>query len=284
VQTIETVAELRQLVEVWRKAGENIALVPTMGNLHAGHISLVNLAAEHAAHVIVSVFVNPTQFAPHEDFAEYPRTPENDAQSVSRAGADVLFIPSLEEMYPGGTGLTTQVSVPELSDILCGASRPDHFAGVTSVVCRLLNMTSPNLAVFGQKDYQQLVILRKMVTDLHLPVRILAAATARAENGLALSSRNNFLSDAEKEQAASIFAALGSAGEALEAGGGNLAAIEKAGARDLQDAGLEPEYFAIRRACDLALPTASDEKLVVLAAARLGSARLIDNVQVTRKV
>jgi len=167
VHTIETVAELRQLVETWREAGDSIALVPTMGNLHAGHMSLVELAAEHAEHVIVSVFVNPTQFGPNEDFAAYPRTPEKDARRSSRAGVDVLFRPAVDEMYPGGTEFATQVLVPELSDILCGDSRPGHFAGVTSVVSRLFNVTSPDVAVFGQKDYQQLVILRKMTSDLH---------------------------------------------------------------------------------------------------------------------
>jgi pantoate--beta-alanine ligase len=284
VKTIATVAELSELVDAWRQAGERVALVPTMGNLHAGHMSLVELAAKNAERVIVSVFVNPTQFGPNEDYSEYPRTPETDADQLSRAGVDVLFMPTVEEMYPGGLEGSTEVRVVEISDILCGASRPGHFAGVTSVVCRLFNMTTPDVAVFGQKDYQQLVILRKMVSDLHLPVKVLAGATERAENGLALSSRNNFLSDADKEQAAIIFSSLSAAGDKLQAGGSDLSAVENAGRQALQAAGLEPEYFTVRRADDLALPDAHDAELVVLSAARLQGVRLIDNMRVTRKL
>jgi len=284
VHSIETVAELRQLVETWREAGDSIALVPTMGNLHAGHMSLVELAAAHAEHVIVSVFVNPTQFGPNEDFADYPRTPEKDVRRLSRAGVDVLFRPAVDEMYPGGTESATQVWVPELSEILCGNSRPGHFAGVASVVCRLFSLTSPDVAVFGQKDYQQLVVLRKMTSDLHLPIQILAGPTERADSGLALSSRNNFLSDTDKETGATIYAALTSVCEALKAGGGDIAALENEAIQVLRAAGLEPEYFAVRRAIDLAAPAAGDANLAVLAAARIGGVRLIDNMLVTRKV
>ncbi|MEE4184665.1 MAG: pantoate--beta-alanine ligase [Gammaproteobacteria bacterium] len=277
---ISTVGELRELVEGWREAGDSVALVPTMGNLHKGHISLVELAAQHAEHVIVSVFVNPTQFGPQEDFAEYPRTPEMDARRLARAQVDVLFAPDVEAMYPGGVESACQVIVPGLSDELCGADRAGHFVGVTSVVARLFNICAPTAAVFGQKDYQQLVILRRMVRDLHMPVQIIAGPIVRAENGLALSSRNGFLSAAEQDQAAAIYAALRATRVALEAGQTDYGALESAAAAQIAAAGLHPDYVAIRRAGDLRPPRGDSKRLAVLAAARCGKVRLIDNVLV----
>lgn len=278
MKRITTVAELRATLAPWREAGDTLALVPTMGNLHNGHLGLVKLAAEHAEHVIATIFVNPTQFGPNEDYADYPRTPEMDARRLRRAKVDILFEPSVDEMYPGGPEQATQVIVPGLSEQLCGDSRPGHFAGVTSVVCRLFNLCTPTVAVFGQKDYQQLVILRRMVRDLHMPVNLLTAAIVRDSRGLALSSRNAYLDEAQQETAAAIYAALEQARTTLDRGQRDYAAIETNGMRALAAAGLEPEYFAIRQADDLSLPATHELRLVVLAAARLAGVRLIDNV------
>ncbi len=273
---------MRELVAAWHEAGDTVALVPTMGNLHAGHMSLVSLAAEHAEHVVVSVFVNPTQFGPNEDFADYPRTLDMDQRRLARAGVDAVFAPPVEEMYPAGPDTATQVLVPELSHMLEGEWRPGHFAGVASVVCRLFNICTPDVAAFGQKDYQQLVVLRRMVADLHLPVTILAGSTERADNGLALSSRNNYLSEEQKEQAGALHAALTDAGDAIKNGNDDFAALEEAGFAQLQSAGLEPEYFTVRRAFDLQPAGNADKSLVILLAARLDTVRLIDNILVTR--
>jgi pantoate--beta-alanine ligase len=281
VQRIQTTTDLRDATAVWREAGDRIALVPTMGNLHRGHMSLVELAAQHAEHVIVSVFVNPTQFGPGEDFGEYPRTLEIDARRLSRAGVDVLFVPEVEDMYPVGLDAATRIHVPKLSEQLCGEFRPGHFEGVTSVVCRLLNICSPSVAVFGQKDYQQYVILQRMVEDLHLPVRLLAGATEREANGLAKSSRNTFLDEAEQARAGIIFSALTQAATTLAADASDPAAIERAASEQIAAEGLVPEYVSVLNSADLNAPTADDHKLVILAAARLGKVRLIDNVTVT---
>lgn len=283
MQHLDTVAELRELVAGWRESGDSIALVPTMGNLHKGHMSLVQLAAEQAEHVIVSVFVNPTQFGPTEDFANYPRTPDMDARRLARASVDVLFEPSVEEMYPTGLDNLTQVVVPGLSDDLCGADRPGHFVGVTSVVARLFNICTPDLAVFGQKDYQQLVILRRMVSELHIPVELIAAPTQRAEHGLALSSRNTFLSDADEARAGAIYTVLCAIREQLEAGRQDFAVLGEEGAEQLVAAGLEVDYCVVRRARDLGPPGPENLRLVVLTAVRCAGVRLIDNVLVTLK-
>lgn len=279
---IATVAELRERVEAWLEAGDSIALVPTMGNLHKGHMSLVELAAQHAEHVIVSIFVNPTQFGPTEDFAEYPRTPVMDSRRLARAKVDVLFAPTVDDMYPGGTEFACKVIVPGLSDDLCGARRQGHFAGVTSVVARLFNICAPTVAVFGQKDYQQLVLLRRMVRDLHMPVQILAGATQRADSGLALSSRNSRLDDAEVARAAAIYAALDRTRTALEEGAEDLDGLEQQAAAALEAAGLDTDYVAIRRAGDLGPAQSDTPRLVVLAAAWCAGVRLIDNVLVER--
>ena len=280
MKRIKTIAELRAALAAWREAGDSIALVPTMGNLHAGHLELVTLAQEHAEHTVVSVFVNPTQFGPAEDFAAYPRTPETDARRLRRAKAAILFEPSVEEMYGNGVEAATRVVVPGLSDQLCGASRPGHFVGVTSVVNRLLNICGPGVAVFGQKDYQQLVILQRMVSDLHLPVKLLAGATARDERGLALSSRNAYLDVSQQATAAVIYQSLEQARGKLEHGQIDIAAIEAEGLARIRAGGLEPEYFTVRQASDLAVPAVGGARLVVLAAARIAGVRLIDNVLV----
>ena len=280
MKRFNTVEDVRALTAVWREAGNTIALVPTMGNLHRGHMKLVERAAEHAEHVIVSVFVNPTQFGPAEDFADYPRTLEVDARRLARAGIDVLFAPSVEAIYPHGIEQAARVSVPGLADILEGAERPGHFDGVASVVNRLFNICNPDIAVFGQKDYQQLVLLRRMVADLHMPVRLISAPTEREKNGLAMSSRNGYLDDAQRDQAGCIYSALTRVGEALAAGDREFAALEGRACDELRAAGLEPDYLSVRRADDLAEPGAKDLRLVVVAAARLGGVRLIDNIRI----
>jgi len=251
-----------------------------MGNLHRGHMSLVSLAHEHAEKVIVSIFVNPTQFGPNEDYDDYPRTLANDKRRLSRAGVDALFTPSVEEMYPNGEQDSVRVSVPGLSGILCGRSRINHFDGVTSVVCRLLNILRPDTAVFGQKDYQQLVIIRRMVQDLHVGVRIIAGQTHREKDGLAMSSRNQYLSEEERARAACLYRTLAGCRERLLAGDRDFPACEDEGRRILERARFRPEYFAIRNAADLSMPTTDSRHLVILAAAHLGRARLIDNVMV----
>ena len=272
------IQQLRTQLARWRSAGEQIALVPTMGNLHAGHLSLIETARAQADRVIVSVFVNPSQFGPGEDLDAYPRTPADDQAKLSTAGADLLYLPTQQAIYPFGVKAMTRVTVPALSALLCGASRPGHFDGVTSVVCRLFNIVQPDSAVFGQKDYQQLLLIQRMVTDLHLPIRILSAPIVRADDGLALSSRKQYLSDAERAQAPALYAALQQAGRDIVGGRGDFAALEAEGAARLLAAGMRHDYFAVRQAADLAPPRAGGESLVVLAAAYCGPARLIDNI------
>jgi pantoate--beta-alanine ligase len=280
VRTLQSIDDVRAAIHAWREAGDRVALVPTMGNLHKGHLSLVELASQHAEHVIVSVFVNPTQFGPNEDYEDYPRTLETDARKLSRAGVDILFAPAVNEMYPGGSEHSTEVMVPELSAELCGVDRPGHFTGVTSVVCRLFNICTPDVAVFGQKDLQQLVILRRMVADLHLPIELLVGPTVREKSGLAMSSRNGKLDDVQKDQAAILCRALERAADTLRTGTGDAAAIEHSAVAEIEAAGLAPEYFSVRALDDLSVPTAATGRLAVLTAARLGSVRLIDNIVV----
>ena len=278
MRTLHSIADVRAAIHAYREAGDRVALVPTMGNLHKGHLSLVELASQHAEHVIVSVFVNPTQFGPNEDYEDYPRTLETDARKLSRAGVDILFAPAVNEMYPDGSEHSTEVMVPELSAELCGVDRPGHFTGVTSVVCRLFNICTPDVAVFGQKDLQQLVILRRMVTDLHLPIELLVGPTVREKSGLAMSSRNGNLDEVQKDQAAILFRALEHAADTLRTGSGDAAAIEHSAVAEIEAAGLAPEYLAVRALDDLSVPTVATGRLAVLTAARLGSVRLIDNI------
>jgi pantoate--beta-alanine ligase len=281
MKTIREISAMRDAVTGWRQDGESVALVPTMGNLHRGHMSLIALAHEHAERVVVSLFVNPAQFGPDEDFDGYPRSLDLDRRRLSRAGVDVLFAPDSAAIYPFGEASMTRVSVPELSGILCGAARPGHFDGVTSVVCRLFNLIQPNVAVFGQKDYQQLVIIRRMVADLHIPVQVIAGRTQREKDGLALSSRNQYLTDAERQRAPELHRALDRCRKLLADGARDFEGLEAKGRRAMQTAGFAPDYFVIRRAGDLGRPEAADHRrLVVMAAGTLGRARLIDNLLV----
>jgi len=279
MQTVTRIEDMRALVRGWRMAGESIAFVPTMGNLHAGHASLIGAAHHHGRRVVASVFVNPLQFGPNEDYLAYPRTPEDDAALLEEQGVDVLFLPTVEEMYPLGTAGSTIVDVPDLSGILCGAFRPGHFQGVATVVVKLLNLVQPDVGIFGEKDYQQLTIIRRSVEDLCLPVRIVGAPTVRADDGLALSSRNRYLSPEERAKASTVYRALDRARRRLEGGDSDVVAVEQEGLETLRAAGFRPDYFEVRMAGTLARPHGQDVDVVVLTAARLGRARLIDNVQ-----
>jgi pantoate--beta-alanine ligase len=279
MRTERSVAAVREQVRAWRARGESVALVPTMGNLHAGHLSLLSTARSRAARVAASIFVNPLQFGPGEDFARYPRTLAEDERLLAGHGCDLLFAPDDAEMYPHGEQ-ATRVQVRGLSETLCGQFRPGHFEGVATVVAKLFGILTPDIAVFGEKDYQQLLVIRRMVADLAMPVEIVGAPTVRADDGLALSSRNQYLTPAERAQAAMIHQALTEAVAAISAGAPDYAALEAAGTQRLTRGGFRVDYFAIRDAGNLSAPRAGVAELVVLAAAWLGRSRLIDNLRV----
>ena len=278
--THDTIAGLREQVRAWRSAGERIGFVPTMGSLHAGHMSLLSAARYRADRVIASVFVNPLQFGPGEDFERYPRTPEDDRQLLQEAGCDLLFLPGVDEIYPAGRQSATRISVQPLSGILEGAHRPGHFDGVATVVAKLFGIVQPDLAVFGEKDYQQLAIIRRMTTDLDIPVEIVGAPTVRSPDGLAMSSRNRYLSAEERALAPRIHATLRAVAERLAAGQRDFATLAEWGIGELRAAGMQPDYLEIRDAASLLEPVADARELVILTAARLGRARLIDNLRV----
>ena len=281
MQTVHTIAELRAQVTAWKRAGEQVAFVPTMGNLHRGHIHLVERARELAPRTVASIFVNPMQFGPSEDFAAYPRTLDADSRQLEAAGLDLLFAPSVAEVYPRPLEQMTQVTVPELPAVLCGASRPTHFGGVTTVVSKLFNLVQPDVAVFGEKDWQQLVIIRRMAADLDMPVEIVGVPTVREPDGLALSSRNGYLSAEERTIAPTVYATLQATAERLRTGEENFAALETEAKARLAAAGFQPDYFEIRRPADLQCPLVGDRELRIFVAAWLGRARLIDNLAVT---
>ena len=281
MQTVSDTEELRALRRDWGSAGDHIALIPTMGNLHRGHLSLVELAREHAEKVVVSVFVNPTQFGDGEDFEDYPRTLDRDKRRLVRAGVDMLYVPAVETLYPNGIDNATVVSVPALSSDFCGEFRPGHFDGVSSVVTRLFGLVRPDVAIFGQKDYQQQLIIRRMTEDLSLRIRIVTGQTVREDDGLALSSRNQYLTDKERAVAPTLFRTLQKIGTALQAGKRNFEELEADAVESLTKAGFDSDYVSIRRAENLAVPDRDCDELVVFAAGTLGAARLIDNIVVT---
>jgi pantoate--beta-alanine ligase len=281
MDTVSTIAAVRERVRAWHREGLRVAFVPTMGNLHAGHMSLIETARRHGQRFVASIFVNPMQFGPNEDFAHYPRTPREDERMLAAAGCDLMFMPDVAEIYPRGSQHATRVEVPELSRTLCGEFRPGHFEGVTTIVATLLHIVEPDIAVFGEKDFQQLTLIRRMVVDLCMPVQIVGAPTVRDTDGLAMSSRNQYLTAAERAVAPGLYAALQAAAQRLAGGDRDFVEIERAGTRALQGAGFRPDYFSVRRAQDLLPPDATSRDLVVLTAARLGKARLIDNVQVS---
>ncbi len=280
MQRVNTVAELRDTVKAWRSAGQSVALVPTMGNLHAGHLALVNEAQNNADRVVVSIFVNPTQFGVGEDFEAYPRTEAEDRQKLTACGADLLFQPAVSEVYRSGA--KTLVSVSGLSEWYCGAFRPGHFDGVATVVCKLFNIVQPNVALFGLKDFQQLTVIRTMVRDLNIPVEIVGVATVREASGLAMSSRNGYLSAEEKTTAAKLYQTLCVARDAILAGQSSYEEIERKAMLFLQASGFQPDYFSVCRVSDLKKADKDDSDLVLLAAARLSKTRLIDNICFSR--
>ena len=277
---VNTVFDLREIIKVWRSNGESVAFVPTMGNLHAGHLHLVNRAKKSADRVVVSIFVNPTQFGVGEDFETYPRTERDDRERLEVEGADLLFLPAVADIY--APDAKTTVTVTGLSKRYCGASRPGHFSGVATVVCKLFNIVQPTVALFGLKDFQQLTIIKTMVRDLNIPVEIIGIDTVRESDGLALSSRNNYLTATEKKVAPKLYQALGIARDAILAGNQSYADIEQQAHRFLQQTGFQVDYFSVCRSHDLEKAGLDDVDLVLLAAAKLGKTRLIDNIYFSR--
>lgn len=280
METIFNTRELRDIVAGWRRDGHRIAFVPTMGNLHDGHLSLLERAREIADRTVVSIFVNPIQFGKGEDYATYPSTLEEDKAKLARNGLDVLFAPNLAQLYPGGMEEDTRVTVPGLSTILCGEFRPGHFSGVATVVTKLFCSVQPDCALFGNKDLQQLMVIRRMVDDLCMPIEVIGQPIVRESDGLAMSSRNSYLSDAERKIAPKIYATLQQAERAVTKPGADFRAIEARALESLREAGFKPEYFGIRRAADLLVAEPDERELAILTAAWLGGARLIDNIQV----
>lgn len=280
MDTITRIEALRKQIKQWRDSGQTIAFVPTMGNLHAGHIALVEQARQHADRVVVSIFVNPTQFGPNEDFNSYPRTEQQDREKLLACEADVLFLPSVEEMYPHT--LHTQISVRDLSSLHCGASRPGHFDGVALIVCKLLNIVLPDHLFMGEKDYQQLLIIRTLVADLNIPVQVHGVATIREADGLAMSSRNGYLSAEERQNAPKLYQALCAVRDGILAGDQNFSTLVDQQAKTLQQAGFTLDYFQICSSTNLLAASANDKALIVLIAAKLGKTRLIDNIYFTR--
>jgi len=273
--------ELREQIRAWKRDGHEVALVPTMGNLHDGHLALVRAAREQAGRVVASIYVNPTQFGACEDLASYPKTPEKDRESLCQAGCDLLFAPDVETVYPLGLEQAmTLTAPPDLASILEGEFRPDHFDGVVTVVLRLFNLVDPDVALFGEKDYQQLLIIRRMIHDLGYAIRIHALPTVREGGGLAMSSRNNFLDPGQKRAAESLFRVLQDTAAFAADPGADLSSLEKQAEERLKNHGLNADYVAIRRADDLGMPGEGDRSLRILAAVWCGTTRLIDNLNV----
>ena len=278
MNTVKTVRELRAAVARARSEDKRIGFVPTMGNLHSGHAALVAKAAQRVDFVVASIFVNPLQFGAGEDLDKYPRTLAADQEKLLEAGCHLLFAPTVEEMYPDGMAGQTRVSVPQLSEGLCGASRPGHFEGVATVVSKLFNMVQPDLAVFGQKDYQQLAVIRALVHDLNMPIQIIGEPTVRAADGLALSSRNGYLSEEQRAIAPVLYRSLSQIAQAIRNGERDYPKLVAEQQQQLEAAGLRRDYLEIRQAQNLRPATAQDRELVILVAAYLGATRLIDNL------
>jgi pantoate--beta-alanine ligase len=279
--TTSAISTIREHVKTWRSKGETVAFVPTMGNLHQGHITLVNEAKKRADHVVVSIFVNPMQFSANEDLDGYPRTLAQDSEKLMLAGTELLFTPTPEIIYPKGLAQQTFIEVPEIGDELCGASRPGHFRGVATIVSKLFNIVQPDIALFGRKDFQQLMIIKTMVEDLSMPIDVIGVETIREASGLAMSSRNGYLTIEEKHSAATLKQALDSIVNAIQRGEAIQQAISIAKKR-LITVGFTPDYLEVRNANTLRQVTAADSELVVIGAAYLGKARLIDNVSFSR--
>ncbi len=286
MKTVSQISELRAQVKAWRQQGLTVAFVPTMGNLHAGHISLVDEAHKHADKIVASIFVNPMQFGVNEDIDNYPRTMSDDQQKLTAAGTDLLFTPTPDIIYPKGLTKQSFVEVPNVSDGYCGESRPGHFRGVATVVCKLFNLVQPDVACFGLKDYQQVQVIQTMVEDLSMPITIVPVATSREESGLALSSRNGYLTADEKEAAPVLQQNLQWLADQISIGFAKSDSIDFIGlarqaAKAINHAGLHTDYLHVCHAKTLQPASEDDTQLVILAAAHCGKARLIDNLQVS---
>lgn len=286
MKLFKTAASLQTDLRTLRLAGRRIGLVPTMGNLHAGHLSLVEQAKQHCDYVVVTIFVNPLQFGPNEDFERYPRTFDADSEQLNAAGCDAVFVPSVAEMYPKGLDQQTVVSVPALSNLHCGASRPGHFAGVCTVVNKLFNLTGPDQAFFGDKDFQQLLIIKKMVADLCMPIVVTGVPIHRETSGLAMSSRNSFLSPAQKKTAANLYASLTQAKSSiLDDNCRTYKKLTQSLKKTLTETGMEVDYLSVCNARTLEPASLGDTELVILSAVYLGKepqrTRLIDNVRLS---
>ncbi len=278
MQTTSEIRSLRSQIKAWRQAGLSVAFVPTMGNLHEGHFSLVDKAKTLADKVVVSIFVNPMQFGANEDLDAYPRTLVQDQQGLSERGADYLFTPTVETIYPNGLDAQSFVDVPGVSMGYCGGSRPGHFRGVATVVTKLFNLVQPDFACFGEKDFQQLQVIKTMVRDLAIPVEVIGVPTQRDVNGLALSSRNGYLSEEQKQQAAILFKTLNWMKEEVQSGQRDYAALEVQAIARIEELGLKVDYLSVAERNTLKAPHADDQQLVILAAAFLDKVRLIDNL------
>ena len=281
MQTLSSTASLRESISAQRLQGRRIAFVPTMGNLHAGHLQLVRQASILADCVVVSIFVNPMQFGPGEDFATYPRTLDADKAALQAEGVEVLFLPAVEEMYAAGLEQATRIEVPGFEGDLCGRSRPGFFTGIATVVTGLFNRVQPDIAVFGEKDYQQLVMIKRMVRDLCMPIEVQGVATMREADGLAMSSRNAYLDAAQRDRAVHLYQVLGAVKAALESGSRDYTVLEQHALESLQQAGFVPDYVSVREQRSLRVPGPGCKQLVVLGAATLGSTRLIDNISLS---
>jgi pantoate--beta-alanine ligase len=280
MKILSSLPDLRIHLNAWRQAGQTIAFVPTMGNLHAGHINLVKAAQTVANRVVVSIFVNPLQFGAGEDYQTYPRTLEADCEKLIAVNTDLLFTPNVTDIYPQGMAVSTRVEVPQLSDILCGAARPGHFIGVATVVNKLFNIVQPDKALFGEKDYQQFQIIKRMAVDLNMPIDIISVPTCRESDGLAMSSRNSYLDAKQRRTAPQLYQTLNQVKTQIEAGRRDFTYLEEQAISQLIETGWNPDYVAVRTANSLTLPSTADNHLVILAAARLGKTRLIDNIPV----
>ena len=276
---IHSIIEMQSCANSWQQAGQKIAFVPTMGDLHAGHLSLVEKAMELAERVVVSIFVNPLQFNDNSDFEAYPRTLDSDIQKLDKYRVDALFTPNDNELYPQGRDFITGVDVPELSSILEGSSRPGHFRGVTTVVAKLFNCVQPQVAIFGEKDFQQLLVVQRMVADLNFPIEIIGMPSHREEDGLAMSTRNSRFSAEERQKAPVLYRTLRTLRDKIRAGENDFAQLESQAMEQIAAEGMMPEYISVRSVKDLGAPQASAD-LVIVAAARLGQTRLIDNIRV----
>lgn len=280
MKLIDTIKEMQLLSAAWQLEGQRIGFVPTMGNLHTGHLSLVEKAKAECAEVVVSIFVNPLQFDDGKDFAKYPRTLDDDKAKLAELNVDAVFVPNEQELYPQGKDNITRVEVPGMSSILEGLSRPGHFVGMTTVVNKLFNIVQPDVAVFGEKDFQQLLIIQHMVADLNMPVHIIGIPTTREADGLAMSSRNNRLTTEQREIAPLLYQTLQGIREELLEGNNDIAGLKRLAFEQLEKAGFQPDYLELCDAVTLAEPESNASGRIILAAARLGEIRLIDNLRV----